>query len=185
LVTIKSGYPFRSLIKQIDGGNIKLVQPRDINHLGELQTTNLVTTELPGKRQPDFLQAGDILFINKGSRNIACCVTSAMENTTLSPALLLLRLKPEYKTKVNSLFLTWQLNSLTLQNYFKRRAEGSLHLGIRASVLAKAPIMLPAINKQQTIAKLYQANLKQQQLLAALVANNKQQLQAIDNLIKD
>jgi restriction endonuclease S subunit len=161
------------------------VQPRDINHYGQLQTTNLVTTELPGKREADFLQAGDILFINKGTRNIACCVTSVMENTTLSPALLLLRLKPEYKTKVNSLFLTWQLNSLTLQNYFKRHAEGSLQLGIRASILAKAPIMLPTINKQQTIAKLYQANLKQQQLLAALVANNKQQLQAIDNLIKD
>ena len=183
IATIKSGYPFRAKIEQQVSANTKVVQPRDIDCFCQLQTANLVTTSLPGKRQADFLQQGDILFINKGYRNVACHIDEPMPTTTLSPALLLLRLLPEYKNQVNSLFLVWQLNSLRIQHYLKTRAEGTVHLGIRNATLAEVEIILPSITKQNVIAKLYQANLQQQKTLLALLNNNQQQLNTLENLI--
>ncbi|MFC1234416.1 restriction endonuclease subunit S [Vibrio sp. F74] len=179
LVTIQAGYPFRGAIRDIPTGSVKAVQARNISELGELLYDDLIVTDLTGKRPADLLQKDDILFSAKGARHLACYVDRHLENTTCSPSLFLLRVKSEYQDKVNSQFLTWQLNQLPAQNYFRRSAEGSLQISIRKPVLAEAPITLPDIDTQNTIAKLYAASIKENALLHKLINNRQQQLNAI------
>ncbi|WP_281646278.1 hypothetical protein [Parendozoicomonas sp. Alg238-R29] len=179
LVTIQAGYPFRGAIKGNPEGSAKAVQPKDISDLGELLTSNLITTNLTGKRKADWLQQGDILFINKGLRHLACCVTRDMPDTTLAPSLFLLRVTPEYQGTINPEFLTWQINQPPVQRYFKNSAEGSHQISIRKPVLAAAQIALPNIETQNTIAKLYAASIRENALLQKLIVNRQQQLNAI------
>lgn len=63
LVTIQAGYPFRGTIRDIPSGSVKAVQAKDISELGELIYSDLIVTDLTGKREPDWLKKGDILFI--------------------------------------------------------------------------------------------------------------------------
>ena len=181
LVTLQAGYPFRGAIESKTDGSVRAVQAKDISDLGELQSHNLITTELTGKRQPDWLQAGDIVFISKGQRHIASYVSCNLSKTTLSPALFLLRIKPEHKERVNAEFLTWQINQAPVQRYFRQSAEGSHQISIRKPVLAAAPVSLPDIETQNTIAKMYAASIRENALLHRLIANRQQQLNAIAN----
>lgn len=179
LVIIKAGYPFRSSIRLIPDGKIKAVQAKDIGALGELNTRDLITTDLTGRRKADWLKKGDVLFNSKGHRMLACYINEDMGQTTCSPSLFLMRLKPAYKGKINPAFLAWQLNQEPVQNYFKRSAEGSLQIALRKDVLAATTIVLPCHSEQNTIASLYQAAIKEHQLLQQLIENRQAQLTAL------
>ena len=161
--------------------HVRVVQARNISDMGALDTTNLVSTELTGKRQPNWLQQGDVLFISKGVRHLACYISEDIPHTTLAPSLFLLRVTPEYQGKLNPEFLTWQINQPPVQRYFKNSAEGSHQISIRKPVLGAAPIALPDIEAQNTIAKLYRASIREHALLHRLIANRQQQLGAIAN----
>lgn len=178
-VTIQAGYPFRGSIKSISNGSVRAVQAKDISPLGELLTHDLVTTDLTGKREADWLQKGDILFSAKGTKHLASYVSEVIERTTCAPSLFLLRIKPEWIGKVDPLFLTWQLNQPPIQTYFKRSAEGSFQISIRKPVLAATPISLPELSTQHTISKLYKASIKEHALLHKLINNRQQQLNVI------
>ncbi|MDC9754215.1 hypothetical protein [Proteus mirabilis] len=110
LVTIQAGYPFRGAIRDIPSGSVKAVQAKDISELGELIYSDLIVTDLTGKREPDWLKKGDILFSAKGAKHIASYVDCDLENTTCAPSLFLLHLKSKWQGLVNTQFLTWQLN---------------------------------------------------------------------------
>lgn len=179
LVTIQAGYPFRGAIRSIPSGSVKAVQAKDISELGELLYDDLIVTDLTGKREPDWLKQGDVLFSAKGAKHIASYVDRDLVQTTCAPSLFLLHLKPEWQDAVNTQFLTWQLNQCPAQQYFKRSAEGSFQISIRKPVLAATPIALPDITAQNTIAKLYEASIKENALLHKLINNRQQQLSAI------
>ena len=181
LVTIQAGYPFRGAIKEVPGSLVTAVQAKDISDFGELRIDGVVPTELTGKRAADWLQLGDILFISKGLRHLACFVPEDMAQTTLAPSLFLLRIKPEYQGRVNPQFLTWQINQQPVQRYFRNSAEGSHQISIRKPILAAAPIALPDIETQNCIAKLYAASVRENALLQKLMTNRQQQLNAIAN----
>ena len=179
LVIIQAGYPFRGAIQSIPTGSVKAVQAKDISELGVLCCDDLILTELSGKREADWLKQGDILFIAKGARHVASFVDRDLERTTCAPSLFLLHIKPQWLDLVDPLFITWQLNQMPLQQYFQRSAEGSMQISIRKPVLAAAPIALPDLQTQRTIAKLYHASLKENALLYKLINNRQQQLNAI------
>ncbi len=179
LVIIQAGYPFRGAIQNIPTGSVKAVQAKDISELGVLCCDDLIVTELSGKREADWLKQGDILFIAKGAKHVASFVDRDLERTTCAPSLFLLHIKPQWLDLVDPLFITWQLNQMPLQQYFQRSAEGSMQISIRKPVLAAAPIALPDLQTQRTIAKLYSASLKENELLYKLINNRQQQLNAI------
>lgn len=179
LVIIQAGYPFRGAIQSIPTGSVKAVQAKDISELGVLCCDDLIVTELSGKREADWLKQGDILFIAKGAKHVASFVDRDLERTTCAPSLFLLHIKPQWLDLVDPLFITWQLNQMPLQQYFQRSAEGSMQISIRKPVLAAAPIALPDLQTQRTIAKLYHASLKENALLYKLINNRQQQLNAI------
>ena len=179
LVIIQAGYPFRGAIQSIPTGSVKAVQAKDISELGVLCCDDLIVTELSGKREADWLKQGDILFIAKGSKHVASFIDRDLERTTCAPSLFLLHIKPQWLDLVDPLFITWQLNQMPLQQYFQRSAEGSMQISIRKPVLAAAPIALPDLQTQRTIAKLYSASLKENELLYKLINNRQQQLNAI------
>lgn len=175
LITIKAGYPFRGALKEIVGGGVRVIQAKDISDLGELIPETAIETELTGKRQADFLQKGDVLFISKGQRIIACYVEQDWPNVTCSPSLFILRTNAQWNNKLNMQFIAWQLNQAPAQSYFKKTAEGTNQISIRKQSLADLVIGVPSLDKQKLIAKLYQDTLAEHNALQALINNRKQQ----------
>ena len=179
IANIRSGHPFRGTIKPIPKAETQVVQVRDVNEFGEINIKKLISTELIGRKNPDWLQAQDILFIAKGARHFATFVQKLPEQTVCSPYFFIIRINIDQKSTVLPEFIYWQLNQRPVQKYFKTSAEGSLHVSIRRKILEDTPIALPPIAIQQKIVSLHRAAIKEHKVLQQLIDNRQQQLDAI------
>lgn len=137
----------------------------------------MVKTELAGRRSPDWIAGGDVLFVSRGPRFYGACVSQPPLPAICSPHLIHLRVKPE--ARLLPAFLAWQLNQTPLQRKIQAAAEGSNQLSIRRSELAALTISVPSLEAQRQIVNLANAARDERALLRTLIANREQQLDAI------
>ena len=176
---IRLGHPFRGTVKQYDKGDVHVVQVRDTEPTGEINQATLVQTELSTKKQPDWLQNGDVLFVAKGAKHYSALVQQVLEHTVCSPHFFVVRIKAEFKDMILPDFLCWQLNQQPAQRYFKATAEGSMYLSIRRQVLENVPIKVLTLEKQKQLTAMHRCGVKEQEVLQKLIENRQQQLEAI------
>lgn len=174
-----SGYPFRGTIPADENGDVHVVQVRDTRATGEVLQDEMVKVILPGKKAPNMLRSGDVLFVAKGVKHFAALVEDLPVNTVCSPHFFLIRVKPEHQNRVKPEFICWQLNQLPAQRYFSTTAEGSLHLSVRRQVLESTPLKLLDIKDQQLIANMHKCAIKERSALLQLIENKVKEQAAI------
>lgn len=161
IADIRLGHPFRGTIKPDEKGDVQVIQVRDTEETGEINTSRIVKTILKTKKTPDWLQNGDVLFIAKGARHHSVLVENISERTVCSPHFFMMRLKPEFKNIILPAFLCWQLNQQPVQRYFKATVEGSMYLSIRRKVLENVPIKILELEKQRQLIALHRCGVQE------------------------
>ena len=179
IADIRPGHPFRGSIEHIKGGAAHVVQVRDTAPTGEVSPDAMIRTNLSGKKNPDWLQPGDVLFVAKGARHFAALVENLPNQSVCSPHFFLIRVKDEFRTNVTPEFICWQLNLRPAQRYFQVTAEGSLYLSIRRQVLEYTPIRLLPLERQRQLTAIHRCAVKEQNVLQQLIKNRQHQLDAI------
>jgi len=179
IAEIRAGHPFRGSIVPAKDNGTPVVQVRDVDSFGEIKIKHLVRTELAGRKQPDWLKRGDILFAAKGAKHFAAYIPKLPEQTVCSPHFFIVRIKDEYSDTVLPEFISWQLNQLPAQHYFKSTAEGTLYVSIRRKILEDTAITLPSLSKQKQIVNLHRATVNEQKVLQQLIENRQQQMNVI------
>ena len=169
IATIRAGYSFRGKISEHFAGEARVIQMKDVDPDAGVRWSTLVATDLPGKRQPDWLKPGDLLFVARGSHNFALYLEELPSPTVLSPHFFHLTVKEN--TGVLPCFLAWQINQEPAQQYLRKSAEGTQILNIRRKVLEDMPIVLPSLHKQETISQLDRMWQREKQVLQALSDN--------------
>jgi hypothetical protein len=168
------GHPFRGAIRSVPGGSTRVVQLRDITPSGLLSCDNLLTTELQGRKSPDWLGNQDIVFVARGANTFAALVANPPPRTVCSPHLYIIRvLQPHALLPA---FLAWQLNQIPAQRYLRQSAEGSNQLSIRRSVLEMTPIRVPPLARQHAIIALDRVAQAERLALHALIKNRDTEL---------
>ena len=81
---------------------------------------------------------------------IPAVVVDQIENLVCGYHLALLKIKPDL---VNPVFLCKQLGSEQAARYFGQRATGSTRYGLSTGALAKFPVVLPSLVKQEAISR--------------------------------
>ena len=182
IAEIKSGHPFRGSIKELPEGNGYVIQTRDQNAEGNIEWTQLIKTEISGRKEPDWLKTGDIIFAARGYRNFA----SAIKDNNLDCLRLPVVCSPHYfHLRINSgvevmpEFLAWQLNQAMAQRYFQQSAEGSAQVSIRRTVLEKTSIVVPPLQKQHMIIALNEQANKEKQAYQRLIELRQLELDTI------
>jgi restriction endonuclease S subunit len=107
IAMIITGHPFRGKIPEKSGSGICVVQMKNISADNNIIWDNLIETELTGKKQPDWLMLGDVLFAARGSRNYAALIDQSRERVVSSPHFYIIRLENQALLPE---FLAWQLN---------------------------------------------------------------------------
>lgn len=180
IATINAGYPFRGKIPESKGSGVLAVQMRDVSLTDGIRWSSCFETQLTGKRDPGYLNTGDILIAARGSNNYAVAVDAALAPTgkqaVAAPHFFVLRLKgntvlPEY--------LAWLLNQAPAQRYFEQNAEGTLTKSIRSSVLKETLIAVPPLSKQKTIIAMADALAAEHRLMQQLISNGERMMGAI------
>ncbi|MCX2793851.1 Type I restriction modification DNA specificity domain-containing protein [Microbulbifer thermotolerans] len=164
-------------------GNGYVIQLRDVDGDAQINWQTLVCADVSGRKQPDWLKKGNIIFSARGSRNFASLVPDTDLPVVCSPHFFIIDLKG--REDVLPEFLAWQLNQAPLQKYFQQAAEGSVHVSIRKAVLGQAPIAIPPIDKQKIIVELADRVLKEKKALEKLIELRRLEVDAIaKNILK-
>ena len=177
IAKIKAGHPFRGSIQESRGGNGHVIQLRDVDGDAQINWQALVRAEISGRKQPDWLKRGNIIFSARGSRNLASVVPDIDIPVVCSPHFFIIDLKD--REDVLPEFITWQLNQTQLQKYFQQSAEGSVHVSIRKAVLEQAQIVIPHIEKQKIIVELASRVLKEKKSLEKLIELRRLEMDAV------
>ena len=177
LVDLQGGYPFRGSIEESSDGDALAVQMKDVDpDLGVIWSTVMRTT-LVGRKQPDWLQAGDILFVSKGARFYAVCLDVPPHPSVCSPHFFHLRVK--LASAVVPPFIAWQINQPPFQRQLQQAAEGTSQLSIRRPVLEALTLSIPSLADQHRIVALADLARQERQTLTQLIHNRELQLNAL------
>ena len=168
ITTITAGHPFRGAIPEKHGSGVRTVQMKDVSTDNEIKWESILETDIAGKKQPDWLKKGDILFAARGNRNYAVMIDRDYDSLICAPHFYVVRVK--LQTLLPD-FLVWQLNQKPAQSYFRKEAEGSVTKSIRRTVLENTPITVPVRKAQIQILDLHKVLLQEKQLYSALVHN--------------
>jgi len=177
LTDVRSGHPFRGSVPEIADGPALAIQMRDISVASGVAWDKVVHTDAEGRKEPDWLQPGDILFVAKGARNFAVCLKDIPAPAVCSQYFFLIRVL-DIKSLLPE-FLAWQINQLPAQRYLSKNAEGTDQLSIRRGVLEALPITVPSMAQQRQLIQLDQAARRERDLLERLIHNREQQLQTM------
>lgn len=177
LVSIQAGFPFRGTIDVLAAGSVLAVQMKDLDAQRGIDWTGVIRTELPGRKSPDWLQPGDVLFVSRGTRFYAVCVDTPPGLAVCGPHFFHLRVKPS--ADLLPAFLAWQINQPPFQRQLWQGAEGSSQLSIRRPVLEALRFSLPALPDQQRIVALAGLARQERQALHQLIRNRELQLEAL------
>lgn len=175
------GYPFRGKIDHVSSGDTRVIQMKDVSDTGRVDWDELVRTELKGRRKPDFLEPGDILFLVRGNHNFAVHLDEAPFPTVISPHFLLLKVKRN--AELLPAFLAWQINQAPAQRYLDASAEGTVQRSIRKGVLEDLPLVVPDLETQRLVVNYAQAARSEAEAYMELIANRERELKVVASKI--
>ncbi len=184
IVSLMAGHPFRGSIENTPDGEVAVVQMKDVDPEGGLNVTNLYRVHLTGRKKPDYLKCGDILFIGRGYRIFAVLVDQDLESTVAGSHFFILRIKPNGQL-VRPDYLTWYINHKLAQRYFSQHIAGTALPHVNRTVLENLPVVVPPIDVQEGIVKTHRCRLKEKALLEQLIEKKKQFLdQLLDQTLE-
>lgn len=176
IATVKAGHPFRGMIKEDLDGNGFVVQVKSLNVNGKINLNSLVQTNVQGRRTPEWLKRGDVLFLSRGPKLTAAAVIDLPENVVCSPHFFVIEL---LNKDVLPEFLAWQLNQNHAQRYLKKSAAGSAQVSVKRCFLENVPLTIPSVKDQKVVVNLANCALKEKNVFTKLIQNRERQLLAI------
>ncbi|HNX24774.1 MAG TPA: restriction endonuclease subunit S [Spirochaetota bacterium] len=148
---INSGYQFRGDLPELQPGEWKFIQMRDIDSDNSINQDTVINIDFKIKEGPAdkyLLNKGDILFKNRGAKNNAAVFNLDWPQVIVSHQFLIVR------TTDNAMiaeYLAWYINSESAQLYFKQHAAGTTTLLIQKKTLEELEIVVPSIEIQKSI----------------------------------
>lgn len=177
VASVKAGHPFRGKIPEDEQGEVWVIQVRDIDSDGQILWDQLIRTNITGRKAPQFMEAGDVVFIARGQKHLAACVKAIDRPVVCAPHFFHIRV--DRPNELCPKFLSWQLNQQATQRYFRQSAEGSAQISIRREIIEKVELTVPSMHKQRLLAELGERAIEEKQLFTQLIANREKQINAI------
>ena len=173
LCTVSTGWSFRGRIEPAEGAETLVVQMRDTSSSG-VDWASCVRTEVTGRREPDWLRPGDILFPARGNVSQAVLIDERIGSlqAVAAPHFFVLRTR---RSDVLPAWLVWWLNQEPAQRYLEQQAQSStLVRNISLTALESVLVALPPFLRQQQIVDLASAIRREEELLHRLRQTNQQ-----------
>jgi len=177
LARITAGHPIREAVRDVPGGNVAVVQIKNMGADTGIDWPAVARIRLTGRREPDWLKSGDIIFSARGHRNVAVCVDDPPADAVCSPHFFLIRVKSRNTTLPE--FVAWQMNLPRAQRYFEQSATGSYITSIRRQVLEMLPLQVPSLEKQRLLVRLARAARLETRLMERLIENRRRELDLV------
>jgi restriction endonuclease S subunit len=161
IVEIISGFSFRKNASNTAGGDIAIIQARDITGDIYIKSAGLAKVAQNDIQTKAFVKKGDVVIAERGAFR-AGLIGDEMEKTIASSSTFILR--PTFK-ELDPEYLVAYFNSKAGNNNILKTAKGSLIKNISKRELEDVEIPIPSLNEQKTIVEIFKNNLRRQELL--------------------
>ena len=172
---ISTGYPFRRTVEAEEGGDIVLIQIKDVDSTeGVSKSGTIVLRSEGGKYEKHLLQEGDVLFQSRGSRHPVAVVEGGVRGMAATG---LLVIRPDHRRVMPS-YLAWWLNHPQSQAKLTGVARGTYIPFISKGELDAFLVALPPLAVQARIVEVDRLRRVEQGLEAQLEQLNQQLVHA-------
>lgn len=158
IAEIRFGVNARSMDEQ----GVPFITARNFSRDGRFSEKKVFRIDNRLVKKRDFLKNGEVLFMGKGYRNFSTVWKGWMDHAVASATFFILR--PD-KEKINSNYLAWYLTSDLSKRYFNRDLKVSTINIINRSRLEKLPVVVPPLEEQEKIVRIFETWQKEKQLI--------------------
>lgn len=181
IATIQTGI----FAKPVKEGQIVYLQAKHFNENGLLVSSLYPDLKAGSISEKHILHSGDIIFAAKGTKNFAALYESRNYTAVASTSFFVIRVNPDFQSRILPEYLTWYLNQPSSQNYLKSHAVGTSIVSIAKSVIEEMELYLPDLKTQKTILAISQLRNSEKKLKAQIESLREKQIQQqIINAIK-
>jgi restriction endonuclease S subunit len=166
LVEVRVGYQFRGKVVPDPGGNVRVIQIKDIDANRRVRLDDLVRVQLD---RPDSYrtQAGDILFLARGHRQYAVVLADPIEDAVATGYFYILRPK---SSKVLPEYLAWCINQDEFQDAMRPFAQGTHMPLVSRADFQELAVPIPSLETQGRIVRLDELLAEERRLMAEIQA---------------
>lgn len=171
IAAVQMGYSFRSRVEVSEGGDIVVIQMKDLTDWGVVDAAGLVRVNLEGLKEHHLAKCGDLVFRSRGLAATSAILREDLGQAVVAAPLLRIRSNPEI---ILPEYLNWLINQPVAQAYLASRAKGTAMKMISKQALEGIEMMLPPLDRQRAIIDLVVLAEKEQALMAKLAHRRKQ-----------
>jgi hypothetical protein len=165
IAEIHTGYPFRGKVVPEEGGDVAVIQMRDIDPAVGLRPDLCIHLRGQDGRFDKYLvRPGDLLMQSRGSRNTSVLVEQTVRGIA---ALGLYVIRPK-SDAVRPEYLAWYLGHPHVHPQLRDKARGTYIPFVPKSGLAEITIPVPTLDVQEKIIAVQRLHAEQARLTADL-----------------
>jgi hypothetical protein len=148
IAQIRPGYPFRSRVRAEVGGDLVVIQMKDVPDSGDFACANLTRVLLDEVNDAYLIRDEDIVLKGRGTTHFAARASEVRSRTVAAAPLICLRVRAE---SALPRYIQWWINHPRTQSQLSARAVGTYVQTLRVSVLRELEILLPPPSTQRQI----------------------------------
>ena len=171
IATVQMGYSFRSRLEVSEGGDIAVIQMKDLTDRGVVDIAGLAQVNLEGLKEHHLVKCGDLVFRSRGLAATSAILRVDLGQAVVAAPLLRIRTNPEI---ILPEYLNWLINQPVAQAYLASRAKGTAVKMISKQALEGIEVIPPPLDRQQAIIDLVALAEKEQILMARFADRRKQ-----------
>ena len=176
IAEIRSGYLFKSGLDNEPGGNLQVVQLKDVSDHGCLSTEGLTKINFINMKSQYLLEEGDVLFKAKSNKHLAAVAVNIESPMVATAHYFIIKIK--YKA-LSPHYLAWFINRKPGQKYFSLHSEGTHIPVVKKKLLGELAVAIPPLELQEKIVKIFDLLLKEKELSEKLIKRRKQYIENI------
>lgn len=177
LATVQMGYSFRSRLEASGGGEVAVIQMKDLLDDNTVGCDDLVKIDLDAVKEHHLAQRGDLVFRSRGSLTTAAVLLEDPGKAVVAAPLLRIRVtKPD---KVFPEYLNWYISQRDAQIFLTSRAKGTVQKMISKQAIEELEVALPSLENQKQIVELAMLAAREQSLLQKLADKREQYISTV------
>ncbi|MBW2166558.1 MAG: restriction endonuclease subunit S [Deltaproteobacteria bacterium] len=166
LATVQMGYSFRSRLETSRGGEVAVIQMKDLLQDNTVGRKKLAKVEMKTVKKHHLTQKGDLVFRSRGQITTAAILLENPGKAVVAAPLLRIRITKS--DKILPEYLNWYISQRDAQIFLASRAKGTVQKMISKQTIEDMEVYLPTLEKQQHIVDLAKLSAQERTILSTL-----------------
>lgn len=177
VVTVQTGYSFRSRLDTSEKGNVAVIQMKDLRDNNTVDCKNLVRIDMDRVKEHHFARKGDLVFRSRGLVTTSAVLLEDPGRAVVAAPLLRIRIN-DYD-RVLPEYLNWYIGQREVQSFLDSRAKGTFQKMIGKEAIEDLEVFVPDMARQKCIVELAKLSCHEQALLHEIAEKKDQYISTV------